>query len=544
MKEKLKRGYVMLIVGLSALLVFASCSNMQAGTEQELHLASLVSLNTLNHIINTESGNSQVIGNFLEGLLSYDENDNLIASMAESWKTSSDGLTYTFSLRDGIKWSNGEPVTAADFVFGWRTLATDKRAGYVQKLADANIKNAEAVIAGELGADQLGVVAENDKTLVVNLDAPCPFFEKLMAFNAFFPVNEKFYNSVGGVDGFGTSVDTVLANGPFILRTWEPDAQYILEKNEDYWDASNVKLQKISTRIIKELLTHATLYDNGEIDRLIVATDLYDRYKDDPNIVRQGDSAWFYFYLSGNNGNESPVLKNKNFRAAVAHAIDKTLLTEQILKNGALPADYLVPQKFDKLDGVDFRTYANQFNEPIYNPEKAQNYLAQAQAELPGEDLTFELAIAEDATTKQLYENIVSQIEQTLPGVHVTLRTTPSNIFFNMMKEGHTNAGGAGWGADYIDVDTYFSIFRTGDSHNYGQWTNARFDELLEAASNERNEQKRWDHFVAAEKILLEDYSVIPLFQRGVTAVMNPNLKGYRNNPVAPEVFFKYVYFA
>jgi len=544
MKEKLRRYYRMVIVALTSVLVLASCSNMQAEREQELHLASLVPLNTLNHIINTEAGNSQVIGNFLEGLLTYDENDNLIGSMAESWKMSSDGLTYTFLLRDGIKWSNDAPVTAHDFVFAWRTLARDQRAGYVQKLVDGNIKNAAAVIAGELEPDQLGVVAEDDKTLVVRLDSPCPFFEKMMAFNAFFPINEQFYNSVGGASGFGTSVETVLANGPFVLQTWEPDAQFVLEKNEAYWNAANVKLTKISTRIIRELLTHATLYDNGEIDRLTVATSIYDRYKDNPNIVRQGDSSWFYFYLSGNNGNESPVLKNKNFRAAVAHAIDKTVLTEQILKNGALPADYLVPQKFDKLNDVDFRQYANQFNTPIYSPDKAQEYLTQAKAELPGEELTFELAISDDAATKQLYENVVSQIEQTLPGVHITLRSAPSSIFFNTMKEGNTNAGGAGWGADYIDVDTYFSIFRTGDVHNYGKWSNEAFDKLLEAASNERNPQKRWDYFVDAEKILIEDYSIIPLFQRGATAVMNPNIKGYKNNAVSPEVFFKYVYFA
>lgn len=543
MHQKIKKLAKIFIVMLVTVLTLAACSGANDGSTQELRLASAVPLNTLNHIINTESANSQVISSFLEGLLTYDENQNLIGSMAETWNSSSDGLTYTFHLRDGIEWSNGVPVTAKDFVFGWQTLATNPKAGYAQMLVDAGIKNARAVISGERPVSELGVVASDDKTLVVTLDSPSLLFEKIMAFGSFSPINEAFYNSVGGADSFGTSVDTVLSNGPFVLKVWQPDAEYVLEKNDKYWNAQNVLLTKVSTRIIKEPLTQATLYDNGEIDRLALGTNIFDRYKDDPNLVRQDEAAWYYMYLSGRNGNNSPVLGNRNFRAAVAHVLDKQVITDQILKNGSVPANYLVPQKFDNLNNRDFRTYANQFNESIFNLEKARDYLSAAKSELVGEDLSFELVISDGVVARTLYENIKAQIEQGLPGVKVNLKVIPSNTFFNELKELNTNASTGGWGADFIDVSTYFSIFRSGDSHNFGRWSNAEYDRLLEQADRELDPQKRWDYFVEAERILIEDYSIIPLYQRGSTAVMNPRVKGFKLNPVSPEVFFKYVYF-
>jgi len=543
MQNRTKRMMKRVTIGVILLSMLVGCHGFQATGEGELRLAISSPLNTLNHIINTEAVNSQVIGNFLEGLLTYDAQQNIVGSMAEKWDVSNDGLTYTFTLKDGIEWANGWSVTAHDFVFGWQTLASEPRAGYAQMLVDANIKNAKAVIAQELPPSELGVVAQNDKVLVVTLDAPCVFFEKVMAFGAFLPLNQKFYHNVGGADGYGTSADTVLANGPFVLTVWEPDAQYVLERNENYWDAANVKLEKVTTRVVKEPMTQATLYDNGEIDRLGLGADIYDRYKDSPNIIRQDEASWFYLYLSGENGEQSPVLKNRNFRAAIAHVIDKEIMTEQILKNGSLPADYLVPQKFDKLGDVDFRTYAKQFNKPIFNIDKANEYLAKAKAELGSIPLKFELVISDGVVSKKLYENVKAQIEQSLPGVHVTLRVIPSNTFFNTLKEFNTNASTGGWGADYVDVDTFFSIFRKNDAHNFGRWTNTQYDNLLLQAGKERDKQKRWDYFVQAEKILIEDYSVIPLFQRGSAAIMNEKVKGYRLNPVSPEVFFKYVYF-
>jgi len=543
MKIKRKQGWRALLASFAMVLMLSSCKNVEASIEQELRLATPSPMNTLSHIINTEAVNSQVIESFLEGLLTYDEKRNLIGSMAERWEASSDNLTYTFRIRDGVEWSNGSAVTAHDFVFGWQTLATDSRAGYVQMLVDANIQNAAAVIAKEKAPNELGVFAKSDKELVVQLDAPCVFFEQLMAFGPFFPINERFYNSIGGASSFGTSIDTVLSNGPFVLTAWQPDTEYVLEKNERYWNATNVRLTKVSTRVVREHTTRATLYDNGEIDRLALVSDIFERYEGNPNLVRQQESSWFHMYLSGNNGPQSAALKNKNFRAAVAHAIDKTILTDQILKNGALPANYLVPKNFDKIGNTDFRAYANQFNASIYNPDKARAYFSQAKEELGDADFSFEFVISDDQTSKKMFENVKAQIEDVLDGVKFELRMLPSNTFFNVLKDGNTNVSYGGWSADYVDVDTYFSIFRTNDAHNYGRWSNAAYDKLLSQASKELDKRKRWDYFVQAEKILIEDYSIIPLYQRGSLAVMNPKIKGYTLNPVSPEVFFKYVYF-
>lgn len=546
MYKQFKKLWKITIVALVSVLTLVACGGGSgSNAEQTLRLASANPLNSLNHASTSEAANFLAIGNFLEGLITYDENGVLKGSMAETWEQSADGLTWTFNLRDGIVWSNGEPVTAADFVFGWQTLATGSDSPYATTLMDGKVKNAEAVIKGDKAPSELGAVAQDDQTFVVTLDAPCVFFDKLMAFGPLFPINEAFYTSVGGESVFGTSVDTVLANGPFVLTEYAPDTNYVLEKNPDYWDAKNVKLEKVETRIVQEPTTQATLYENGEIDRLqLVNADLYDQYKEDPNLVTQGESAWFYMYISGNNGSKSPVLANHNFRAAVAHAIDKEVITEQILKNGSTPANYLVPKDFDQLDGKDFRDYANQYNESIFDVAKATEYLAAAKAELGDTPLTFDLTIAEAVTSKKIYENIKAQIEQNLPGVTVNLKTLPSQTYYPTLRELNTNSASGGWGADYIDIATYFMIFKAADSHNYGQWNNADYEKYVALAEAETDPQARWDYYVQAEQILIEDYTILPIYQRGAATLLNPNVKGYSLNPVAPDIFFKYVYMA
>ena len=542
MYKQFKKLWKVAAATLAIVLALAACGGGSSSGEQVLRLASANALNSLNHVSTSEAVNFQAIGNFLEGLTTYDKDGKVVGSMAKDWKTSEDGLVWTFNLRDGIKWSNGTPVTAADFVFGWQKLATGKDSPYASALQDGKVKNAKAVTDKELPESELGIKAIDDKTLEVTLDGAVPFFDKLMAFGPLFPVNEAFWNEVGGEEVFGTSAETVLANGPFMLEAYAPDTEYILVKNPDYWDAKNVKLEKIETRIVKEPTTQVTMYNEGSIDRLQLASaDLFDQFKDDKNVTYFEEGALFYFYLSGSNGPKSPLLGNKNFRAAVAHAVDKSLITDQILKNGSMPADYLVPKNFDALNGKDFRDYANQYNEPMFNVAKAVEFLEAAKAELPGQALEFDLTISETATSKKIYENVEAQIEQNLPGVKVNIKTIPGSTFYPTLREMNTNAATGGWGADYVDVATYFGIFKSTDGHNYAQWNNPEYDRLIEEAAAEANPQKRWDLYVEAEKVLLDDYTIIPVYQRGSATVLNPKVKGYALSPVAPDVFFKYI---
>lgn len=535
---KLKNFVKALVSALVIILVVAACSAGQTAGEKVFKMATINKTDSLNNVFSSESANFQVIANYLEGLTTYDENGEIIGSMAESWEVSPDNLVYTFKLKEA-KWSNGAPVTAYDFVYGWQQLAINEKASYANLVDD--LKNGKDVREKKKPIEELGVEAVNDKELKVTLVAPRAYFLQLVAFPVFFPVNKAFVEEIGGIDNYGTSKETVLANGPFKLDTFEMGGDQVFVKNDDYWNASNVKLDRVEVKVIEQLETQATLYEQGEIDYMRVSGDLVDKYASNPDINVQEEPTIFYFYLSGTNQAQNKLLANKNFRAAVAHAIDKQAIAEKILKNGSTAADYLVPKNFATLEGKDFREYSGKYNEPMYNVQKAQEYLALAKNELGGEPLTFTIKVAESQTNLNLYQNITEQIKQNLPGVEVNIeKTIPAN-YFKDLKNFNVPAAAAGWGPDFKDVSTFFYIFLSGDSHNYGQWKNPDFDALYSNAQNEANPKKRWDMFAQAEQILLDDYAIVPVFQRGAMYLKRPTVEGVKISPVAPEISFKYL---
>ena len=224
-----------------------------------------VEVASLDPQIATDGTSFEVLADVTEGLYTIDASGLPVLAIAEGVQKSDDGLTYTFTLKDA-KWSNGTPVTAKDFVFSWRRLVDPTVASEYSFIAEiANIKNASAIIAGEKGIEELGVTAKDDKTLEVQLDVPVPFFESLLAFPSFLPVNEEFFTQAG--DSYATSPDTILSNGAFKLTAYEPAATTItLVKNPDYWDAGKVSLDGIQYQVIKDSQTAVLSYQNGDLD--------------------------------------------------------------------------------------------------------------------------------------------------------------------------------------------------------------------------------------------------------------------------------------
>lgn len=526
------------LTALAAVFLLSSCGSKTKHEANVLTVASLYEPNSLNTTLNSEAVNAQAIDNVIEGLLTYDEKGQLIGSMADTWEVSPDGLTYKFHIRDGVTWSNGEPVTAHDFEFAWKELAS-KDAPYRTLLID--IKNGEKVLNDEMEVDALGIEAMDDENFVVTLESPKIYFEKLMAFSSFFPINEAFYESVGGSTGYGLSADTILSNGPFIMESFDPSLEYTMVKNPNYWNAENVTLEKVVTRIIKEPTTQTSLYEKGEIDRLQLSADQVDQFADSDEKVEFLEGRTGYIYLSGNTKKEDKVLENDNFRKAVAYAIDKTVITEKVMKNGSLPSDYLIPKEFDTLNGKDFRDYSGAYNELRFDTDKAQEYLDKAKKELGQDTFTIDLAFRETEGDKQINESLKSQIETNLPGVTVNLEMRPQAQYFPALYNYDTPAANAGWGADYIDVASFFSIFRSFDDHNFAQYNNPAYDKLVEEAEQQATAEARWDKFAEAEKILVEDNVIIPIYQRGTTVLVKPYVKGYKVNTVSPEVYYKYI---
>jgi oligopeptide transport system substrate-binding protein len=269
----------------------------------------------------TDGTSFEVIADYTDGLMQMDKDGKAVPALAEKTDISSDGLTYTFHLRKDAKWSNGDPVTAKDFVFGWQRAVDPAVASeYAYMLSDiGQVKNAKDIIDKKKKPEELGITAVDDYTLKVELNVPVSYFSGIMYFPTFYPVNQKFFETCK--DTYGTSPETTLSNGAFILDEYQPAATaFHLKKNPDYYDASRVKLSGISYQVIKDSQQALMSYQNKDIDMTLVSGDQVDQVKDDPEFKSVG--AGYLWYLTPNVA-KSKDLANQNLRLAITYALDR-----------------------------------------------------------------------------------------------------------------------------------------------------------------------------------------------------------------------------
>ena len=324
----------------------ASSSGAAAATGSNvLNVMTEVEVASLDPQLATDGTSFEVIADFTDGLMQMDADGQPVPAIAESYEVSEDGCTYTFHLREDANWSNGDPVTANDFVFAWQRAADPATASeYSYMMSDiGQIKNAAEIIAGEMDKSELGVTAVDDKTLQVELTVPVPYFLNLMYFPTFYPVNQAFYE--GLAEGtFGTSPDTVLSNGAFILDSYEPAAlSFSLVKNPDYYDADKVSLDGLNYQVIKDSQQAFMSYQNGDLDIVKLSGDQVDQVQGDPELSVHGAGYLWYLTL---NLDGVPALANQNLRLALTHAIDRTSIVEDVVKDGSLATYTAVPPQF------------------------------------------------------------------------------------------------------------------------------------------------------------------------------------------------------
>lgn len=479
-----------------------------------------------------------VIAAVTEGLYSTDADGKPILAMAESVDKSDDGLTYTFKLKDA-KWSNGTEVTANDFVFAWRRLVNpDTASEYAFIAGIAGIKNADTISAGDLPIEDLGVTAEDDKTLVVELSTPVTFFESLMTFPSFLPVNEKFYTEAG--DSFATSPSTILANGPYKVSSYEPAATTIeLVKNEDYWDASAVSLGGIKFQVIKEAQQTMLSYKNGDLDVATLAGEQVEQFKGDPefNNIMEG----YLWYISANL--KVPGIENKNLRKALALSYDKEAIVNNILKDGSIVADFAVPKLLATgPDGKDFRETADTY----YSTDKAEalKYFNLAKTELGKETFNYTMLVEDTESAQNVAQFLQSEIQTTLPGVTINLEVMPKKNRVERMQKGDFEFVLTRWGPDYADPMTYLDMWTTGNSNNYGFWSNAEYDEILTSAKSGKlalDPKARWEALKQAEAIAMEEAVILPVYQKGAAVMIKSGVENVEFHSVGVSRIYKNV---
>lgn len=273
--------------------------NRATTTENDgiIRLSDTSDIPSMNSSVATDSVSLKAFVNVMEGLVVLGANDVVIPGAAESWDISEDGLTYTFNLRDDAVWSNGEAVTGDDFVYAFRKFVVPETGSQYAFMAEtAGIKNAAAVMSGELPAEELGVSAPDASTVVIELELAVPYFLKVLTFGTFLPQNQAFVEAQGEL--YGTSIETTLYNGPFVLSAWEIGYEYAYAKNDLYWDAANTTCEGVNFRVVKDTNTSVNLYETGEIDRVGLDADNLPAYLDDPNTFVLSEPVLFYLQMN------------------------------------------------------------------------------------------------------------------------------------------------------------------------------------------------------------------------------------------------------
>lgn len=490
----------------------------------------------------TDGTSFEVIADYTDGLMQMDADGKAVNAIAESYETSDDGLTWTFHLRQDAKWSNGTPVTAKDFVFGWqRAVDPDVASEYAYMLSDiGQVKNAQDIIDGKKDKSELGVTAVDDYTLKVELNSPVSYFLSLMYFPTYYPVNEEFFNTCA--DTFGTSPETTLSNGAFVLDQYEPAAtEFHLTKNPDYYDADKVSLTGLDYQVIQDSQQALMSFQNGELDMTLVNGDQVDQVKDDPAFKSIG--AGYLWYVSPNMA-KVPELANDNIRKALTFAIDRTAITEDVLKDGCKPTFTAVPPEFAAgPDGSDFSADQEKFKDVCdSDAAKAAEYWQKGLEELGETGFELEMVVDADDAPQKVATVLQEQWQTTLPGLTVTLKVEPKKQRVQDMQDGNYQLGLTRWGPDYADPMTYLGMWVTNNSNNYGLWSNADYDAIIAECTTgdlATDAQGRWNKLYDAEQLVMNESVIFPLYTQCNAEMISTKVSGVEFHPVALNRVYK-----
>lgn len=520
----------------------SASDSASAGSSSDMNVMLETPVESLDPQQATDGTSFEVIADYTDGLMQMDADGQAVPAIAESYDLSDDGLTYTFHLRSDAKWSNGTPVTAADFVFAWQRAVDPAVASeYAYMLSDiGQVKNAAEIIAGEKDKSELGVTAVDDVTLQVELNVPVSYFLSLMYFPTFYPVNEEFFNSCG--DTFATSPETTLSNGAFVLDSYEPAATaFHLTKNADYYDAAKVQLSGLSYQVIQDSQQALMSYQTGALDTTLVNGEQVDQVKDDPEFMTVG--AGYLWYVSPNMS-AVPELANLNVRLAMTMAIDRDAITADVLKDGSAATYTAVPTEFAAgPDGSDFSGDQSKFSDVCrFDAAAAADYWAKGLEELGITELSLDMVVDADDAPQKVAQVLKEQWETTLPGLTVNLVVEPKKQRVQDMQEGNFQLGLTRWGPDYADPMTYLGMWTTDNSNNYGLWSNADYDAIIaECTTGDlcTDAEGRWARLYDAEQIVMDEAVIYPLYTQCNAEMLSSKVTGVDYHPVALNRVYK-----
>lgn len=526
---KAKRMIAGAMVVASAVLLVACGSKSSSSTETFNRMEKDV-ISTMDnaHITDVISGQAAVDTG--DGLYRYKGKKLQPAVATKVVKPTNKGLTYTFNLRK-TKWSNGDPVTAKDFVFAWRR-ATDPKTKSEYAYLFSGIKNADDITVGKKAPSTLGVKAEGNYKLVVTMERPIPYFSTMMVNPVFFPLNQKTVEKYG--KKFGTQSKYLVFNGPFKLTNWNGTGNSWDEvKNKSYWNAKQVKLDKIHVQVVKDANTAANLFATKKLDDAVLTGEIAKQHAKDKDYV--GDKQGRTSYLDMNE-EKVPDFKNLKLRQAVAMAINRKEFANKVIGDGSFGISTLTPENSgsNPKTGEDFAKEAAKESETVqsYNLKEAKKLWAEGLKEVgkSGEQVT--LTTDDTDVAKKSAEYIQSALEQ-LPGMKVSISSVPFKTRIQRSLDGTAQFILSGWQGDFPDPISFLDLYTTGNTYNFSHWSNKQYDELIKASetTDANNETKRYNDLLKAQELLSKEAPVATLYQTVQGHLRNPKLKGVTFSP-------------
>ena len=483
----------------------------------------------------TDASSFVVIAHTMEGLISYDDNDQLTPGVAERWEIRDNGAT--FWIREEARWSDGLPVTAHDFEYAWKRVVDPATAGEYAFILYP-IKNAEAVNRGDLPKEALGVRAVSDLVLQVDFERPTPYFDKLVAFNTYYPVREDFFVSTNG--RYGADADMLLFNGPYVLTEWIHGASMLWEKNPYYWSDEKGFLDEIVIAYItNDVNANLNLFKDGQIVQTsltapMLPTAMEQRWQ----IDRFMDGSLFFLEF---NHREGRVTENLNFRKALLLAQDPSELVYKVLKEASyLPAESLFPVWIQGLQGAFRKEYP--VPEHRMDLERAREHLELAKLELGISDFPPIVLLTGDSSLSLLAAEYYQELFKKNLGLELRIDAQIFKQRLAKMTSGDFDIVMAGWGPDYFDALTFGDLFSSWNLNNRGRYQSEQMDDLIRIAQSELDPKKRMDAFSSIQDLIYEDVVIVPMYERGISFVVDPRLKGFKRRSVGPQVDYNYAY--
>ncbi|PKX66417.1 peptide ABC transporter substrate-binding protein [Lactiplantibacillus plantarum] len=547
-----KRSVLAVVMSLVLVTVLAACGkhnsqssgNGKYASSQVLNLSYPSSLDSID--ISNMSGYGST-GNIFESLYRLGKNGSITPGLAKSTKVSKDGKTYTFTIRNA-KWSDGSKITAQDFVYSWkRTVTPATKSQYAYLFS--GVKNADEIVAGKKSPSTLGVKAQGEHTFIVTLDKPITYFKKLMTYPLFGPISEKAVKKWG--NKYATKAQYMLYSGPFKLTGWTgTNNSWQFVKNNQYWDKKAVHLQKINYTVNESTTTTLNLFQEKKLDLTQLASEQVKNMKSSSDYTTYPYSitAFLVYNFQDSNATIKKALNNAKIRQAISLSINRKTLVKNVIGDASTVSKTFVPQDLvkDAKTGKDFADESTVKNSTSYNKALAQKLWKQGLKETGIKKLSIQLLTSNDEPNKPISQYLKSALEKNLDGLTVNLSNIPSKVASSRAQSGDFDLYLSGWGADFNDPISHLQIMTNNSGYNYGKYNSSTYNALVNKAQKQdaNDTSARWQDMINAEKTIMKDQGITPLYQTVYSYLQNPKVKGIIHNTAGTQWNYKYAYIA